>query len=410
MADSDLTRTGTIGGGLGAEEGMIELSLERSKIAAALEEERARLQERFISHVSHELRTPLTAIYFFTTNLLDGLLGELTPDQREHLTLALDNVEQLKEMVNDLLDITRIDTKKLAIEQQPASLARLVAGVLNTCLTNAGAKNINLRSDVALGLPFLWAEPARVRQILINLIDNGIKFTPDGGTVRVEAKLLPVDDGFLRISVSDNGCGISSENCGCVFDRLALVSNSGEPSRSGLGLGLFLAKELVLLHGGRIWVESQLGKGSTFHFTLPVFSLAKLWRPLFTVSDLGPGCVTVIAVDVIVVEGAAQCDLSLEIRNVLQSCIHVDSDLLLPSMSDAETVISFFIVSCTDASGAAGIVNRIRGELPDFETALAYTTLVTAARGSLDEQVSELSEQIERLIQTHLNDRERLAG
>jgi PAS domain S-box-containing protein len=387
---------------------------ERRKIATALEEarlERTHLQERFISHVSHELRTPLTAIYFFITNLLDGLLGELKTDQREHLTLALDNVEQLKEMVNDLLDITRVDTHKLVIEPQHASPAKLVAGALNTCLTNAAAKSIHLRSETESDLPFVWVEPARVRQILINLIDNAIKFTPEGGTVTVHAQPFAEDNGYLRLWVSDTGCGISPENCVLVFDRLAQVRSTGEASRSGLGLGLFIARELVLLHGGRIWVESRLGEGSTFCFTLPIFSLAKLCADIFTASNLESGCVTLITVDVIAVEGAPQADLLPEIRRVLQSCIHGGKDLLLPSMSDAETVVNFFIVACTDAGGATIIVNRITRELQSFDSAsrlkpeLAYSTLVVAPGISLEEQIVDVSAQIERLIQVHLDGR-----
>jgi PAS domain S-box-containing protein len=396
---------------------------ERRKIATALEEtrqERAHLQEEFISHVSHELRTPLTAIYFFITNLLDGLLGELTSDQREHIALALDNVKQLKEMVNDLLDITRVETHKLVIEPQHASPAKLIGGVLNTCFTNAAAKNINLRFEGGSSLPFVWAEPTRVRQILTNLIDNGIKFTPEGGTVTVHAQLFAEDNGFLRFSVADTGCGISPENCSLVFDRLAQVKSSSDASRSGLGLGLFIARELVLLHGGRIWVQSQQGKGSTFYFTLPVFSLAKLCAHLFTGSNLESGYVSLITIDMIAVEGAAQADLLPEIRKVLQSCIHGSKDLLLPSMSDAETVVNFFIVARTDAGGASVIANRITGELQNFDSAcklqpvLAFTTLAVtpgASPGlSLDEQIGEVSAQIERLIQTHLNGQESLHG
>ena len=390
---------------------------ERRKIVTALEEarqERAHLQERFISHVSHELRTPLTAIYFFITNLLDGLLGELKTVQREHLTLALDNVNQLKEMVNDLLDITRVDSHKLVIEPQHASPASLIAGALNTCLTNAAAKSINLRSEAASDLPFVWVEPARVRQILINLIDNAIKFTPEGGTVTVHAQIFAEDNGYLRLWVSDTGCGISPENCVLVFDRLAQVRSTGEASRSGLGLGLFIARELVLLHGGRIWVESQLGKGSTFYFTLPVFSLAALCADIFTASNLEPGCVTLITVDVVAVEGAAQGDLAPEIRRVLSHCIHAGKDLLLPSMSDAETIVNFFIVACTDTGGSAVIANRIARELQKFDSAsqlkpvLAYSTLVVPPGVSFEEQIGDVSAQIERLIQAHLKSKERL--
>jgi PAS domain S-box-containing protein len=389
---------------------------ERRKVANILEEARqarARLQENFLSHVSHELRTPLTAIYFFTTNVLDGLLGDLTPEQREQLSLALENVKQLKDMVSDLLDITRVETHKLTVEPQHASSGKLIAEALSTCRTNAAAKNISLRSEVAPGLPFVWADPARVRQILINLIDNGIKFTPASGTITVESRHFTHDDGFLCLSVSDTGCGINPENRELVFDRLAQVKSSAEASRSGLGLGLFISRELVLRHGGRIWVESQLGQGSTFYFTLPVFSLAKLCAHVFTAANLEAGSVTLIAVDVVAVEGGVQADILLEIRRVLERCIHAFKDVLLPSMSDAEPVVTFFIVAC-GPSGFEVIASRIVRELQNFDNAsklkpvISSTTLLVAPGHPREEQIGEVTARIERLVQAHLAGKERL--
>jgi PAS domain S-box-containing protein len=390
---------------------------ERKKIEIVLEEarqERTRLQEKFLSHVSHELRTPLTAIYFFMTNVLDGILGDLTPEQREHLTLALDNVKQLKDMVSDLLDITRVETHKLIVEAQQASPVKLIADVLSTCRTNAATKNISLRSQVAPGLPFVWADPVRVRQILINLIDNGIKFTPEGGTLLVECTALAEDEGFLRLSVSDTGCGISPENREIIFDRLAQIKSGVAASRSGLGLGLFISRDLVSRHGGRIWVESQLGHGSTFYFTLPVFSLAKLCGPVLTVPNLEAGSVTLIAVDVVPVEATVQADIALEIRRVLERCIHPGHDVLLPAMSEAEPVQTFFIVACTDSRGFEVIANRIGRELRIFDTAshlkpvISSTTLLVAPDRSREEQIGEVTAGIERGVQAHLMAKERL--
>ena len=390
---------------------------ERRKIAIVLEaarQDRTRLQENFLSHVSHELRTPLTAIYFFTTNVLDGLLGDLNPEQHEHLTFSLDNVKQLKDMVSDLLDITRVDTHKLVVEPQHASSGKLVAEILSTCRTNAAAKNISLGSDLAPDLPYVWADPARVRQILINLIDNGIKFTPENGTITVTSRLSAEDHGFLCLSVSDTGCGISPENREIIFDRLSQVKSSAEASRSGLGLGLFIAKELVSRHGGRIWVESELGHGSRFSFTLPVFSLAKLCAYVFTAPNLGAGSVTLIAVDVAAVEGAVQADILLEVRRVLERCIHAGQDLLLPSMSDAEPVETFFIVACTDARGSAVIASRIDRALQDFDRAsrlkpvISSTTLPVVPGQSREEQIGELTARIEQLVQAHLLGKETL--
>ena len=390
---------------------------ERRKTAIILEEarwDRTRLQEKFFSHVSHELRTPLTAIYFFTTNVLDGLLGDLTPKQREHLGFALDNVKQLKDMVSDLLDITRVETHKLNVEPQHTSPTKLIAEVLSTCCTNAVAKNISLRSDVTPDLPFVWADPARVKQILINLIDNGIKFTPEGGTVSVASRPIVEGEDFLCLSVSDTGCGISPENREAIFDRLAQLKSRAEASRSGLGLGLFIARELVSRHAGRIWVESRLGEGSTFYFTLPLFSLAKLCAHVLTSSNLEKGSVILIAVDVVAIEKSVQADVLPEIRSVLERCIHAGQDVLLPSMSDAESVETFFIVACTGPSGFAVIASRIGRELEIFDNSsrlkpvISSTALLVRPGHSWKEQMGEVTAEIERVVQAHLLGKDKL--
>jgi PAS domain S-box-containing protein len=390
---------------------------ERRKIAMVLEEarqERSRLQEKLLSHVSHELRTPLTAIYLFTTNVLDGLLGDLTPEQREHLTFALDNVKQLKSMVSDLLDVTRVETRRLTVEPQHVDLGKLIGEVFSTCRKNATVKNISLRSKVAPDLPFLWADPARVLQILINLIDNGIKFSPEGGTVTVESRPLAEDDGFLCVSVSDTGCGISAENREVIFERLAQVESSAEASRSGLGLGLFIARDLVSRHRGRIWVESQLGQGSTFYFTLPVFSLARLCAHVFTAPNLEGGAVTLIAVDVVADEAVHQLDILPEIRKILERCIHPGQDMLLPSMSETKPVETFFIVACTDVIGFEIISRRISRELRNFDNAsrlkpvISSTTVPVASGPSREDQIVHITTRIEQLVQAHLQRIERL--
>ena len=374
-------------------------------------EEKSHLQEAFLSHVSHELRTPLTAIYFFTTNLLDGLIGNLTSEQHEHLSRSLTNVSQLKDMVDDLLDITRIDTHKFTLEPRQASPLKLIADVLSTCMNNAEAKRIDLHSKVAGNLPFVWADVSRVRQILINLIDNAIKFTPEGGTVTVRSRPLEKSDDFLCLSVSDTGCGIRPENLEIVFDRLAQLENANQASRNGLGLGLFIARELVSLHGGRIWVESPLGEGCTFYFTLPLFSLSKLCADIFTDANLSEGHVTLIAVDLCAIEGVVQAEIQPEIRRVLSRCIHPGQDILLPPMSDSIAVETHFIVACTNTSGAAVIANRIGRELQNFDSgsklkpAISSTTLVVAQSASREVQTGEVAKRIEEMVQAHLKNK-----
>jgi len=384
---------------------------EGKKIALVLEEarqERTHLQEKLLSHVSHELRTPLAAIYLFTTNVLDGLLGDLTPDQHEHLTFALDNIKQLKSMVGDLLEITRVQTHKLTVEPQRLNPAKVIAEVIGTCRVNAAGKNISLRSEVAPDLPFLWADHARVRQILTNLIDNGIKFTPENGTVTVECRHLAEDHDFLCLSVSDTGCGISPENYEIVFERLAQVENSMQTSRSGLGLGLFISRDLVTRHGGRIWVESQPGQGSTFFFTLPVFSLARLCTGIFTAPNLEAGSVTLIAVDIVAVEGTVPAEILPEIRRILERCIHPAQDVLLPSTSDPEPVETLFIVACTGPSGFDVIARRISRELENFDKAaklrpvISSTTLQVAPSPSREEEIADVTARLEQLVHAHL--------
>jgi PAS domain S-box-containing protein len=393
---------------------------ERKKIATAMEEarlEKLRLQEGFLSHVSHELRTPLTAIYFFTTNVLDGLFGDLTQEQREHLSLSLDNANQLKNMVSDLLDITRIETRKLTVASQPTNVVKLILEVLSTCGTNAVGRNISLGSEFAEGLPSVWADPSRVRQILTNLVDNGIKFTPDGGTVTVRGQSYAEHDCYLCLSVSDTGCGISPENRDVIFERLAQVKSNTEASRSGLGLGLFIARELVSLHGGRIWVESTLGEGSTFYLTLPIFSLSRWCARVLVAPNLETGCVTLIAVDIII-NGALNSDFIHEIKRALERCIQPGQDVILPSRTNPDSNgtqrETIFIVACTGPAGFAVIENRIKRELHNavnisrFRPIISSTTVPVTPSLSHEQQLAEITAGIERLVQEHLAGKEKV--
>ncbi|MFQ5852906.1 MAG: ATP-binding protein [Candidatus Binatia bacterium] len=251
---------------------------DRKQMLAELEKTRQQqlqVKNQFLSHVSHELRSPLTAIYQFVTNLLDGLAGDLKPEQREHLEIALRNVNQLRAMIADLLEVTRAETGKLTVKPQCTSVAELVSETLCTLRTTASAKAIVLSAGIPRDLPPVYADPDRVRQILINLIDNGIKFTPENGAVSIRAYLFDEDPNFVCVAVADTGCGIDRESSQMIFERLYQAADTIDGSRKGLGLGLYICRELVSRHGGRIWVESQVGHGSTFFFTLPTFSRSR---------------------------------------------------------------------------------------------------------------------------------------
>jgi signal transduction histidine kinase len=238
------------------------------------------LKDQFLSHISHELRSPLTAIYQFVTILLDGLAGDLGAQQREHLEIVLRNANQLRAMIEDLLETTRVQTGKLSIEAQPTSMADTIDETISSLRALAGSKGVVLSADVSAHLPPVYADPQRVRQILRNLIENGIKFTPDNGTITIRTYLSDTEHDCICVAVADTGCGISPDEREKIFERLYQGQRAIKSSRKGLGLGLSICRELVSRHGGRIWVESQLGHGSTFFFTLPIFSSANQLAPL----------------------------------------------------------------------------------------------------------------------------------
>jgi PAS domain S-box-containing protein len=387
---------------------------ERRKAELELEivrQERVTLQEQFLSHVSHELRTPLTAIYFFITNLLDGVAGNLTQGQRDTLEFSLENVKQLKDMVSDLLDVSRIETLKLKVEPQYMSVPDLIAEVLRTCSANAELKNISLQSEVTESILSAWADRARVKQVLINLIDNGIRFTTGKGSIVIRGCLSAEDPGFIRLSVTDTGCGISPENYPMVFDRLAQVETVAHTSRKGLGLGLFISRELITQQGGRIWLESKVGEGSTFYFTLPAFSLAKFCASIFTPANLAVGFVTLLAIDLPIRNEAVPAQDLGAVRKILERSIFLGQDLLLPSMTGAEEIETFFIVACADRIGGEAMTKRLRRDLDSIGVypAVSLTTLQVSVEGqSSEKQVFEVTSQLETLIRTHLLERENL--
>lgn len=230
------------------------------------------IKDQILSHVSHELRTPLTSVHQFITILLDGLAGEIGKEQKDYLQIALRNVDQLNKMIDDLLESTRADSGKWHFEPEPMNLQVILEELVQTFDSAAVGKKISLATEVGQNLPRLWADRDRVRQVLLNLLDNALKFTPEGGAIKVRAGVFEHDPAFVCISVADTGPGISPEDQEKLFRRLYQKNEANTSSRKGLGLGLYICKEIVSRHKGTIWVASQPGRGSTFSFTLPVYS------------------------------------------------------------------------------------------------------------------------------------------
>jgi hypothetical protein len=302
-------------------------------------------------------------------------------------------------MINDLLEVTRVQAGKLMIELQCISVSDAIAYTVNTLQGAATAKGITLSSDIEGRLPSVCADPMRIRQILIILVDNAIKFTPANGAVKVQARTLEDDPSLLLLEVSDSGCGISPEMTEQIFERLIQASDPNLAGRKGLGLGLHICKELVARHGGEIWAKSAPGQGSVFSVTLPVFSLATLIAPAIRRERRTEGPVTLVVTEIGSqigwVSDEARAEQSYGIRDLLQRCLHSDLDVLLPKMGFTGGVELFFIVAITDGIGGEAITKRIREQWDRCDQIQqAGLTLSTSYR-SLDAIKRDVNESME---------------
>ncbi|MEM6710030.1 MAG: HAMP domain-containing sensor histidine kinase, partial [Pseudomonadota bacterium] len=256
--------------------------LERARLARELDEKQATLErtntelrarnqevESFYHSVSHELKTPLTALREFCALVSDEVLGPVTEAQREALDVSIACCDQLNRMVNDLFDTARIETGKLSLNTRSINLEELVEQELRVLQPKADVAHVTLDADFDRPLPRVNCDPHRIAQVLFNLVGNGIKHSGPGSTIRVQ--LCTSDDRrSLRIRVSDQGCGIPSDQLEQVFDRLFQVEAAAISAHAGMGVGLYLCRQIVELHGGTITVDSTEGVGSCFSFTLPV--------------------------------------------------------------------------------------------------------------------------------------------
>ncbi len=226
-----------------------------------------RAKSDFVSMVSHELRTPMTAVKAYVDLLLMETPGPLNDQQRKFLKVVKGNSERLIDLVSDLLDISRIEAGKVKLERQPVDMADIIEQVVMTIAPNVEEKNQQIRVIAPTNLPKAFGDPARLTQILTNLVGNAHKYTPEGGSIALYAY---VRHGMLHVAVADTGIGISPENQRKVFERFYRVDDPGVRETTGTGLGLSIAALLVQMHGGQIWLESEVGEGSTFYFTVPL--------------------------------------------------------------------------------------------------------------------------------------------
>jgi signal transduction histidine kinase len=247
------------------------IAIENARLLRELEEKGHQLEtasrhkSEFLANMSHELRTPLNAIMGFSEVLAEGMFGEVNEKQVEYLRDILESGRHLLSLINDILDLSKIEAGRMDLRLEDVDLPGAIDNALTLVRERARRRGIALGRVIDDRVGVIRADERKVRQVLLNLLSNALKFTPEGGRIDVRAAVAA---GMVEVSVADTGVGIAAEDQEAVFEEFRQVATA-DKKVEGTGLGLALARKFIELHGGRIWVKSQLGQGSTFTFTLP---------------------------------------------------------------------------------------------------------------------------------------------
>lgn len=389
-------------------------AVERQALLRSLEitrKQQLEFKNQFLSHVSHELRTPLTCIHQYVTILLDGLAGPLAAEQADHLKTVLKSVNQLHAMIRDLLEATRAESGKIRVEPRCISIGELVQQAVTMMRPIAAERQVGMEIGLDSRIPLVYADPDRILEVLINLTDNAIKFTSPEGSVMVKACLVEADEDAVYVSVTDSGRGISPDAKALIFERLYQDPELIDNNRTGLGLGLFICRELVKLHGGKIWVASEPGQGSTFTFTLPIYSLAKLLSPVIVHEQQLRDHFVLMKVELSPLSRTPRGNWRETWQQALETlgrCVYVDKDLVLPPMGGSVAGQTFFVVASTDVQHAGIMMARIRGQLERNQELMASASMVISAvpvdfatlppDTSLDQQVQAVANRVTEII------------
>ncbi len=256
-----------------------ELTEKNRRLAHLVErlQEADRVKSNFLATVSHELRTPLTSVIGYSEMLMEGIAGDLNEEQREYIQTVMEKGDQLLQLINGVLDISRMESGAMQLSREPFGLGTIVDVAVNTVTPLARRKKIAITVELPTDLPQTVGDRDRIRQVLINLLGNAMKFTPEGGSVTVGSRVdrrKQAGGGPETLKVvtwvRDSGIGIDAVHQKRIFDPFYQVDNTSTREYGGTGLGLSIVKRLIEAHGGNVWVESTPGKGACFFFTLPL--------------------------------------------------------------------------------------------------------------------------------------------
>ena len=344
------------------------------------------MKTELVSVVSHELRTPLTAIRNALFLLGGTKLGSLNPGQNRFVDLAKRNVEQLIGIINDLLDLSKIEAGKMHLELAPTSMAQEIENALASLQPQAEAKGVSLQWTIAPNLPPVFGHAASIQRVMVNLVGNAIKFTDRGGVVKVESTRAGSDEvageaGAVRVTVSDSGVGIPKDQLESIFEKFHQVEAEETRTSPGTGLGLSISRELVKAHHGRIWAESETGSGSRFSFVIPILSQKELlMRALSSevarASELeGPMALVVGRLQgAYAVRARSEEEYERAVDDLLamtRTLVRRSSDLVLARRDAGEVVV---ILPRTRRDGGVAFANRLAGEMA--KNAAADSTLL----------------------------------
>lgn len=357
------------------------------------------MKSEFVSIASHELRTPLAAIKNAVQLMLSGKTGEINEHQSKFLSMAERNINRLTNILNDLLNLSRIESGKIDLKFQNLELERVIELTASSLKPQAEVKSIQIEAEVFEPLPAVYGDPEKIEQILTNLIGNAIKFTPEGGKIIVRANLIPKGEkgGYgdqVAVSVKDTGIGIPPEHLSAIFEKFHQVEGSLHRSVSGTGLGLAITKGLVEAHQGKIWVESEVGKGSAFTFTLPLAEGERrephfryILDKEFQRAQKNNAPITLFLIKVLEQDGEVKEALLDQLEEKIKQCLCRKADILL--RREKEKILAALCEA--NLNGAQVIRRRIREEIQGhlFEGQMKPMTLKVGTATYPEEALSK---------------------